>query len=119
MRPLPRIVFAVLSLLLITPVCATFADSPTPERRVALILDQPPVVPMQIESDFVAEIASDLDAADATFALTVLNVDDSGVVTRSGESVDLAAFDVVWAHQGDAISAETALFAEPVVSALR
>ena len=120
MRPSPRTVFAVLSLLLIAPVCATFADSPTPERRVALVLDQPPVVPMQLESDFVAEIASDLDAADATLAITVLNVSaDAGVVARSGEPVDLAAFDVVWLHQGDAISVETALFAEPVVSALR
>ncbi len=119
MRPFSRIVFAVLSLLLIAPL-ATFADSPASERRVALILDQPPVVPMQIESDFVAEIASDLDAADETLAITVLNVSaDSGVVSRSGEPVDLAAFDVVWLHQGDAISVETALFAEPVVSALR
>lgn len=114
-----RAVLAFSSLLLMAPVCGVFADSPASERRVALILDQPPIVPAQIESDFVAEIASDLDAADPTFSLTVLNVADSGVVSRSGAPVDLAAFDVVWAHQGDAISASSTLFSPPVVSALR
>ncbi|MBQ5365915.1 MAG: SUMF1/EgtB/PvdO family nonheme iron enzyme [Thermoguttaceae bacterium] len=93
-------------------------------RQIGLLLDEPPVAPMRVEADILAEltqklVASRNAAAPDSCALTLLAPDASGVVDRKGGKADLAAFDVLVVYQGDVIAQNTALFAEPVVAELK
>ncbi|MBQ2038823.1 MAG: hypothetical protein II486_05170, partial [Thermoguttaceae bacterium] len=93
-------------------------------RQIGLLLDEPPVAPMRVEADILAEltqklVASRNAAAPDSCALTLLAPDASGVVDRKGGKADLAAFDVLVVYQGDVIAQNTALFGEPVVAELK
>ncbi|MDO4586297.1 MAG: SUMF1/EgtB/PvdO family nonheme iron enzyme [Planctomycetia bacterium] len=82
------------------------------EKQIGLILDQPAKVVMLTESDIVAEIATELDRQNDSFAITILNPSEKGFVLRNGEPVSLDSFDLLWIHQGDEIVQNSPLFCE-------
>ena len=74
--------------------------------KTALLLDEPPVVPMRVEADIFAQLALEIDPEIALLAPT-----DQGIVRRDGTPVDLGDFDRLWIFQGDKIVQNSALFA--------
>lgn len=90
------------------------------EKRVGLLLDQPPGQIMQTASDSLAEIAEKLDAANDDFSIEIIcPVGDGTFRTRDGEPTALENFDVLWISQEDEIGTGTALFSEESQIALK
>lgn len=117
--------FLPLTLLLLATVLAPFASlaRAAEPRQVGLLLDEPAVIPMRVESDILAEILTDIvvdfNKADPdSYALALLATSTEGIVDRAGSPVDLSGFDVLVVYQGDVITQDTALFSEQVVEEL-
>ncbi len=94
-------------------------------RCIGLLLDEPAVAPMRVESDILAEITNgivdDLNKADAGnhYALRLLATSDDGIVDRSGARANLNDLELLLVYQGDVIARDTALFNEKVVDELK
>ena len=82
--------------------------------RIALLLDEPPVVPMRVEADIFAQLAGEI-----VNDIVLLAPTDQGVVRRDGTPVDLGDFDLLWAFQGDEIVQNSALFNPNVLEQLK
>ncbi|MBP5620865.1 MAG: hypothetical protein J6X44_02490, partial [Thermoguttaceae bacterium] len=102
---------------------AAFAQSAEP-RYVGLLLDEPAVAPMRVESDILAEITQRIVAdfnkanADSLYALQLLATSDAGIVDRTGARSNMNDFETLLVYQGDVIAQNTALFNEKVVADL-
>lgn len=82
--------------------------------RTALLLDEPPVVPMRVEADIFAGLASEIDPEIVALATT-----DQGVVRRDGSPADPAEFARLLVYQGEEPTQSSALFSPAVLEWLR
>ncbi|MDO5309522.1 MAG: SUMF1/EgtB/PvdO family nonheme iron enzyme [Planctomycetia bacterium] len=88
--------------------------------KLALLLDDPPVTPLCVENDILAEIVLELLAQSSSVdSVTLLSPSASGATSRQGDPVDLLDFDMLWIAQGGTITTDSALFSDGMCEALR
>ena len=113
MSMLKRAFFLALIVASATLVAGASALGAAPSRT-ALLLDEPPVVPMRVESDIFAQLAGEIVPDIVLLAPT-----DQGVVRRDGSEAKPDEFDRLWVFQGDEIVQSSALFSAPVLDWLK
>lgn len=105
--------------LLLTSVGWVGAIQASESKRIGLLLDEAPNVPMRVEADVMAELTRVIVEKNS-WSCDALVPTSSGIVLRDGTEVrDLNAYDALLIYQGDAISQETALFSDAVVEELK
>ncbi len=115
-----RCLCSLLSASLIILLCMSFVAAGEKPYEVGLVIDQPPIVVMKVESDIMAEIVRRIDTACQDFCVTILHPTADGTfVDRNGHPKSLKDFRVLLLFQGDGISKNAPLFTAETIEQLK